>query len=125
MLAFLSLLYKFTYISMLGITGVMITPSRCTNRGSLFVTCCTRFDTCTNAWLISVPGLNITWIFASPALVASEVMYLIPHAPLMDCSNGMITDSANDLALAPGYDALTMTTGGATSGNCNVGSVLI
>src|SRR6478609_3176653 len=74
---------------------------------------------------MSVPGLNITWMFASPALVASEVMYLIPHAPLMDCSNGMITDSANDLALAPGYDALTITTVGATSGNCEVGSVLI
>jgi len=49
----------------------------------------------------------------------------MPQAPLIDCSKGIITDSANDLALAPGYDALTITTGGATSGNCDVGSVLI
>src|SRR5258708_29959686 len=112
-------------MSMLGITGVMITPSRCTSIGNLLVTCCTRLETCTNAWLMSVPGLNMTWMLASPALVASEVMYRIPHAPLIDCSSGMITDSASDLALAPGYDALTMTTGGATSGNCDVGSVLM
>src|SRR6476620_7317777 len=64
-------------------------------------------------------------MFASPALVASEVMYRMPHAPLIDCSNGMITDSAKDLALAPGYDAETITTGGATSGNCEVGNVLM
>jgi hypothetical protein len=64
-------------------------------------------------------------MLASPALVASEVMYFMPQAPLMDCSSGMITDSANDLALAPGYDADTMTIGGAIEGNCDVGSVLI
>src|SRR5436190_11818047 len=112
-------------MSMLGMTGVMITPSRCTSVGSLLVTCCTRLDTCTNAWLMSVPGLNTTWMLASPALVASEVMYLMPQAPLMDCSRGMITDSASDFALAPGYEADTITTGGATSGNCDVGRVLI
>ena len=27
---------------------------------------------------------------------------IIPHAPLIDCSKGMITDSASDFALAPG-----------------------
>jgi hypothetical protein len=49
----------------------------------------------------------------------------MPQAPFIDCSNGIITDSANDFALAPGYEALTITTGGATSGNCEVGNVLI
>src|SRR5579871_3143287 len=64
-------------------------------------------------------------MFASPALVASEVMYRIPQAPLIACSSGMITDSANDFAFAPGYDAETITIGGATSGNCEVGSKLM
>src|SRR5689334_2998543 len=67
----------------------------------------------------------MTWMFASPALVASEVMYLIPQAPLMACSSGMITDSVSVLALAPGYEARTITIGGAIVGNCEVGSVLM
>src|SRR6185295_17822884 len=110
---------------MLGMIGVIITPSRCTRIGSLFRTCSTRLETCTKAWLGSVPRLNTICMLASPALVASDVMYFIPQAPLMACSNGMITDSASDFALAPGYDALTITMGGAMEGNCDVGSVLI
>jgi hypothetical protein len=43
----------------------------------------------------------------------------------MACSKGIRTDSVSDFALAPGYEALTITMGGATSGNCEVGNVLI
>src|SRR5579871_5004271 len=49
----------------------------------------------------------------------------MPHAPLIACSSGMITDSVSVFALAPGYDADTITIGGAIDGNCEVGSVLM
>ena len=58
--------------------------------------------TFTVAWLGSVPMLNTTWIVASPALVASEVMYFMLGTPLMERSSGMRQDSSSTLALAPG-----------------------
>src|SRR4051794_38046385 len=45
--------------------------------------------------------------------------------PLIDCSNGIRTESTNTLALAPGYAMATSTVGGAIEGNCDIGSVLI
>jgi hypothetical protein len=39
---------------------------------------------------------------ASPALVASEVMYFMFGTPLMERSSGMRQDSSRTLALAPG-----------------------
>src|SRR5262252_10291982 len=64
-------------------------------------------------------------IAASPALVAEEVMKRMFWTPLMDCSNGIRTDSTRTLALAPGYEMETITVGGATLGNCAIGRVLI
>src|SRR5258706_15570765 len=69
--------------------------------------------------------LNRMRMVASPALVASEVMYLIPHTPLMACSSGITTDSVSVLAVAPGKDTKTLIMGGAMVGNCEVGSVTI
>jgi hypothetical protein len=39
---------------------------------------------------------------ASPALVASEIMYFMPCTPLIDRSRGISTDSSSTFALAPG-----------------------
>jgi hypothetical protein len=43
----------------------------------------------------------------------------------MACSIGISTDSVSTLALAPGYDALTITIGGDILGNCDMGRLLI
>src|SRR5215467_5256136 len=64
-------------------------------------------------------------IAASPALVAEEVMKRMFWTPLIDCSNGIRTDSTKTLALAPGYEIITITVGGAMLGNWAIGSVLI
>jgi hypothetical protein len=67
-------LYRFTYISICGCTRLTITPSRCTSGGRSGITWFTRLLTFTTAWLGSVPGWKMTWMVASPALVASEIM---------------------------------------------------
>src|ERR1700730_17363389 len=64
-------------------------------------------------------------IAASPALVAEEEMKRMFWTPLMDCSNGIRSDSTRTLALAPGYEMETITVGGAMLGNCAIGRVLI
>src|SRR6185312_8200605 len=64
-------------------------------------------------------------IAASPALVAEEEMKRMFWTPLMDCSNGIRTDSTRTLALAPGYEIITITVGGAMLGNWAIGRVLI
>ncbi|MNL44279.1 hypothetical protein D3C87_1668430 [compost metagenome] len=68
------MLSKLTYISMLGCTGFTMTPSSCTSWGSLLATWSTRFLTLTSAESGSVPSSKTTWMVASPALVASEMM---------------------------------------------------
>src|SRR5262249_433931 len=45
--------------------------------------------------------------------------------PLIDCSNGIRTESTNTLALAPGYAMATSTVGGVIEGNCDIGRVSI
>src|SRR5689334_7729367 len=62
---------------------------------------------------------------ASPALVASEVMYRIPQTPLIDCSSGITVELINVFAVAPGNETKTLTIGGAIVGNCEVGRDLI
>src|SRR6185312_11296742 len=64
-------------------------------------------------------------IVASPALVDEEVMNRMFWTPLMDCSNGIKTESTRTFALAPGYEMETITVGGAMLGNCAIGRVLI
>src|SRR3954452_19264811 len=64
-------------------------------------------------------------IAASPALVAEEVMKRMFWTPLIDCSNGIRTDSTRTLALAPGKEIETITVGGAMLGNCAIGRRLI
>jgi hypothetical protein len=102
MSVFLSLLKRFTYMSMLGTTRFTTTPSRCTSTGKRFRIWAMRVFTFTTACSGSVPRLNTIWMLASPALTASEVMYFMPGTPLMACSSGMSTDSVSTLALAPG-----------------------
>ena len=55
MSAFLSVLYKFTYMSMFGVRLFTMTPSRWTSGGRRLITWLTRFMTFTVAWLGSVP----------------------------------------------------------------------
>ena len=55
MSAFLSVLNRFTYISMFGLTLFTMIPSRCTSGGSWFLTWFTRFSTFTVASFGSVP----------------------------------------------------------------------
>src|SRR3954454_2257565 len=45
--------------------------------------------------------------------------------PLMACSRITSVESIRILALAPGYEIETRTVGGATSGNWEIGSILI
>jgi hypothetical protein len=58
---------------------------------------------------------------ASPALVASDIMYFMSGTPLIDWSSMTSTDSSSTLALAPGNVMFTITTTGATLGNCEIG----
>ena len=49
----------------------------------------------------------------------------MPGTPLIACSNGISTELVNTVELAPGYEAYTITIGGAMSGNCDLGKVYI
>jgi hypothetical protein len=53
--------------------------------------------------------------------VLFESMYNMFSTPLISCSMGAATVSATTLALAPGYNAETCTTGGVTSGYWAIG----
>ena len=96
------MLYRLTYINMLGATGVTTTPSRCTSGGSWLMTWSTRFLTATTARLGSVPSSKITWTVASPALVESETMYFMPGTPLSERSRGISVDLTSTSADEPG-----------------------
>jgi hypothetical protein len=67
-------LYTLTYINMLGITRMRMTPSSWTSFGSWLMTWSIRVLTLMRAWFGSVSRSKMTWIVASPALVASEIM---------------------------------------------------
>src|SRR6187401_2989321 len=100
-------------------------PSRSTMGGSWFFTIWMRLFTFRTATFGSVPGSNVIVIAASPALVAADVMYRMSGTPLMARSIMTSTDSTRILALAPGNEMATTTLGGATEGNCEMGSVTI
>jgi hypothetical protein len=51
-----------------------MSPSLSTIGGRLFFTAWTRLFTFMTATFGSVPGSKMTWIVASPALVASEII---------------------------------------------------
>src|SRR5579863_574521 len=110
---------------MLFMACMTMIPSRSTKGGSLFFTVWILFWTFTTAAFGSVPGSKMTVIVASPALVASEVMYRMFGTPLIDCSRITRTESTRTLALAPGKETVTTTLGGATEGNCEIASLWI
>src|SRR5579872_6435238 len=110
---------------MLFMACMTMIPSRSTRGGSRFFTVWIRFWTFKTATFGSVPGSKITVMVASPALVASEIMYRILGAPLMDCSRITRTESTRTLALAPGKETVTTTLGGATEGNWEIARVWI
>src|SRR5208282_4900063 len=66
---------------------------------------------------------KVAVIELEPSLPLSEVMYLIPWAPLICCSRGIVTADSTVCALAPTYPLLTLTCGGARLGNCAIGKV--
>lgn len=59
---------------MLGMTRIRMTPSSCTSFGIWGITWSIRVLTLMIAWLGSVSRSKMTWIVASPALVASVIM---------------------------------------------------
>ena len=87
---------------MLGSSREILTPSRMTSGGNLFVAAETRFCTFTASTLGSVPNLKTTFISASPSFPASLSIYFIPGTPFKACSNGIITDLINNSLFAPG-----------------------
>jgi hypothetical protein len=52
-------------------------------------------------------------------------MYFMPGTPLIARSIVMMDDFTNTSALAPGNDSVTVTRGGAMSGNCDTGNDFI
>ena len=58
---------------------------------------------------------------AEPVLVAVEVIYSMPSAPLIDSSRGAITELSTACALAPLYVVDTWMVGGAMSGYWVIG----
>ena len=56
---------------------------------------------------------------AVPLFDADDVMYIMPSTPLMASSRGTMTLFCTVSALAPVYEAITRTVGGAISGNCS------
>ena len=61
-------------------------------------------------------------MFAEPVFVAVDSMYVMPSAPLIDSSSGIITEFSTDCAFAPVYVVDTEIVGGAMSGYCVIGS---
>src|SRR5690606_17955812 len=84
-----------------------------------------RLVTFSTAMFGSVPGSNVIVIAAALALVAAEVMYRMSGTPLMARSMITSVESTRIFALDPGKETDTTTLGGATDGNCEMGSELI
>ena len=101
---------------------LVTTPSRRTSSGSRGSAMLTRFCTSTCAVSRSVPSANVTVIVVRPSAVDCEERYSIFSTPLISCSSGAATVAAAVSAFAPGYDAVTVMLGGATSGYCETGS---
>src|SRR5690606_40589961 len=71
----------------------------------------------------SVPCSKNTVRVMLPSLLELDVMYVMFSTPFTASSMGVATERATASALAPGYDAVTTTVGGAISGNCEMGKV--
>src|SRR5277367_1919335 len=102
---------------------VMITPVFFTSAGRRPRAWLTRFCTSTEARSTLRETSKVTVMMLVPSLPLVEEMYFIPCTPLMDCSRGMVTADSTVCALAPIYELVTSTCGGAKSGNCATGSV--
>src|SRR5262245_33737289 len=91
----------------------------CGRRGS---TCLTRLLTLSAAVSTFAPISKVTWISTVPLDVEVELMYSMFSTPLIWFSRGAATVCSSTWAEAPGYTARTVTTGGAISGYCAIGS---
>jgi len=98
-----------------------VIPCCCTSCGSVGWAIAIRFCTCTCATSRFVPTLNVTVRFRLPVLVDWLDMYSMFSTPLICSSIGVATVLATVSALAPGYDVLTVTVGGAISGYWAIG----
>src|ERR1700680_959779 len=58
-----------------------------------------------------------------PSALLLEVMYRRPATPFTASSSGVVTDASTVAASAPRYCAVTVMTGGAIFGYCEIGSV--
>src|SRR5690606_14719764 len=98
-------------------------PAWMTSCGILLLALDTRFCTFTAAMSGSVPCLKKTVRVMLPSLLELDVMYVMFSTPFTASSMGVATERATVSALAPGYDAVTTTVGGAMSGNWEMGKV--
>ena len=114
--------YMFTTRRMAVDRFLVVTPRRRTSSGSFGVAMATRFWTSTWAKSGLVPSLNVMVSCMPPSLVACDSMYSMPSTPLTSCSIGAATVSETVRASAPGYEAVTTTCGGTTSGYWAIGN---
>ena len=79
------------------------------------------FCTFAHAMSGSVPGANVSVIWAVPDESPVEYMYSIRSIPVIVVSIGWITLLSTVAAEAPGYVAVIAIEGGAIGGYCEIG----
>ena len=97
-------------------------PFCTTSAGSRDSASFTRFCTSTAASSASVEMSKVMVMESPPELELLDSMYNIPGVPFNSCSMGVGTACETVMALAPGYDAEILTTGGVICGYWSTGS---
>ena len=100
---------------------VIVTPRLRTSTGRRASAVLTRFWTSTAARSMLREASNVTEMTDEPSFEDEDVTYFIPCTPLICCSSGIVTPDSTSAALAPTYDAATMTWGSAICGYCAIG----
>src|SRR5256885_4358474 len=95
-----------------------MTPLRRTSSGSRGSAICTRLLTLKTDWSTLVPGSKVAVICSEPLEEDVELKYESFSTPESCSSIGAATVLASVSALAPGYEVVISTVGGAISGYC-------
>src|SRR5512141_3243630 len=101
-----------------------VTPLRVTSAGRRGAASWTRLLTLNTALSTSVPVSNVTVIDTVPFDDELELKYSMFSTPESCSSIGAATTLASVSAEAPGYEAATVTVGGAISGYWAIGRIL-
>src|SRR6185436_14526281 len=99
-----------------------ITPLRRTSSGRRGSAICTRLFTLNTDWSTLVPGSKVTVICRLPVEDEVELKYDSFSTPESCSSIGAATVRDRVSALAPGYEVVISTVGGAISGYCATAS---